>query len=159
MESVGSEGSPAPKKPALLKGGMILCWINAVALLLDLWAFPSLTDSATLHRKAITDVPGLGDSQVQAVFLTDFVSGSQLFLIPVLALSVIVAYGLAKDRHWSRWMMMLLLILGVVFIPPPLDNAIGFVLAAALAGFGWWYLYKKPNVVEYYQAIKQKQLQ
>jgi hypothetical protein len=143
----------APKKPALLKGGMILCWINAGVLLLYLWALPSLA-AGDIQKNVIIGERGVGDGQIQTVFLTDFAATSQLFIIALLALSIVVAYGLAKDRHWSRWVMMMLLVLGIVLLPGPFANAINYGLSIALAGFGWWYLYKKPNVVEYYRVIR-----
>jgi len=118
------------QKPALLKGGMVVCWIYAAVLALFLAILPA--------------AGAVG---------ADFLNGSRIFIIPLLVLSIVVAYGLAKDRHWSRWVMMLLLVLGIVLIPPPLANPIDYGFSIAFAIFGWWYLYRKPNVVAYYDAV------
>ena len=152
MESVAAGGDrAAPQKPALLKGGMVVCWIYAAMLALFLWMTPLLEEMARPGNRAKLPVPGLPSLQeLSAQSLEEI----RLFIIPLLILSIIVAYGLAKDRHWSRWVSMLLLVLGVVLIPPPLANATDYVLSVGLAGFGWWYLYRKSNVVEYYAAIR-----
>ncbi|MDQ6717224.1 MAG: hypothetical protein M3Z17_02620 [Gemmatimonadota bacterium] len=152
MESISaSNGSAAPKKPALLKGGMIVCWIYAAMLALFLWMVPMLEDMARPGRPAMIPLPGLPSMQEMSAQSLDAI---RLFIIPLLLLSIVVAYGLAKDRHWSRWVSMLLLVLGIVLIPPPLANATDYALSIALAIFGWWYLYRKANVVEYYAAIR-----
>lgn len=144
----------APKKPALLKGGMVVAWINAAVLALVLLIMPGNDQIRLVTGTVSTQFSPL--PKTQSTFTADIFTASRVFLVPILALSIIVAYGLAKDRHWSRWVMMLLLILGIVLIPAPFANAINYGLSVALAGFGWWYLYKKPNVAEYYRAIDGK---
>lgn len=151
MESINSHGeATAPKKPALLKGGMVVCWIYAAMLALFLWMTPMLEEMARPGNSAKIPIPGIPSMQELSAQSLDAI---RLFIIPLLVMSIIVAYGLAKDRHWSRWVSMLLLVLGIVLIPPPLANVTDYALSVALAVFGWWYLYRKPNVVEYYAAI------
>lgn len=139
------------RKPALLKGGMIACWIYAATLALFLWMMPILQAMPGTGRKTSGPVPGLPPIQDLSA---ETLEAMRWFIIPVLLLSIVVAYGLAKDRHWSRWMMMVLLVLGIVLLPPPLANPADYAISAALAVFGWWYLYRKPNVVQYYAAIE-----
>jgi hypothetical protein len=154
VEGVTSETeSAAPNKPALLKGGMILCWFYAAALAIFAWTLPTMDTLATENALQTSRVPGVpgGFSEANQA---EFLSLTREFVVPLLAVSIIVAYGLAKDRHWSRGMMMVLLLLGIALIPPPFANAIDYGASVAFAGFGWWYLYRKPNVVEYYEAIR-----
>jgi hypothetical protein len=149
-----AQGAEAPRKPALLKGGMLVAWINAAVLALLLLITPSIGQVGLVTGTLSTQLSP--SPETQSTFTTDILTASRIFLIPLLALSIVVAYGLAKDRHWSRWVMMLLLVAAVVLIPAPLANAINYGLSIALAIFGWWYLYRKPNVVEYYRLIKTK---
>lgn len=151
MESIESRERPAPRKPALLKGGMVVCWLYAAMLGLFLWMMPVLEEMARPGNPASVALPGLPSMQELSAQSLDAI---RLFIIPLLVISIIVAYGLAKNRHWSRWVSMLLLVLEIVLIPPPLANATDYGLSIALAGFGWWYLYRKRNVVEYYAAIE-----
>ncbi|MBA3644621.1 MAG: hypothetical protein H0W63_00445 [Gemmatimonadaceae bacterium] len=152
MEGVDGDGAPEPKKPALLKGGMILCWIYAVVLLLVLAMLPKLDEMTRVGSSAAAGLPG--GAELQAKFASEMKSTSQIFIIPLLVLSIIAAYGLAKNRYWSRAVMMVLLILGVVLVPPEMASPTMYALSAAVAIFGWWYLYRKANVVEYYRAIR-----
>jgi hypothetical protein len=152
VESIGEAKPPAPEKPALLKGGMILCWIYAVVLMLTVAMLPMLDEMARVDTNATGGTPGT--AQLQSQFASTMRPASQFFVIPLLVVSIAVAYGLAKDRYWSRMMMMTLLILGVVLIPPPMANPAMYALSVALAVFGWWYLYRKPNVTAYYSAIR-----
>lgn len=152
MESIeAAEGTP-PRKPALLKGGMVVCWIYAVTLALFLAMLPSLNALGGIENHVNRAARGL--PAAQAEFLTGVLATSQLFVIPLLVLSIIAAFGLAKDRAWSRRVMMMLLIAGIVFMPPQMANPADYVISIAVAVFGWWYLYRKPNVVAYYDAIK-----
>jgi uncharacterized membrane protein YfcA len=140
VESVAGSAEPArPKKPALLKGGMILCWIYGIVLGLYVALTPALEQTA---------------ARVLTPEDAEFLSAARIFVIPLLVLSIVVAYGLAKDRHWSRWMMMMLLVLAIVLIPPQLANPTDYAISVGVAVFGWWYLYRKGNVVAYYIAIR-----
>ncbi len=150
VESVTEEHA-APKKPALLKGGMVLCWIYAAMLVLMLAMLPMLSTMGDVGKNVKT---GFGNSALQAQFASQIKTTSQLFIIPLLVVSIITAYGLAKDRYWSRMVMMFLLLLGVVLTPPEMATPTVYGASAALAVFGWWYLYRKANVVGYYSAIK-----
>jgi hypothetical protein len=151
VESVESSDAPAPEKPALLKGGMVLCWVYAVLLLLTLAMLPMIGEMGKVEMSVRAGPTGGPHSDFEFVSMT---SASQLFIIPLLVISIVVAYGLAKNRYWSRAMMMTLLILGVVLVPPEMASPTMYVMSAALAVFGWWYLYRKANVVEYYRRIK-----
>ncbi len=151
MESIESRERLSPKKPALLKGGMVVCWMYAAMLVLFLWMMPALEEMARPGNPESVALPGLPSMQQLSAQSLDAI---RLFIIPLLVISIIVAYGLAKNRHWSRWVSMLLLVLGIVLIPPPLANTTDYALSIALAGFGWWYLYRKRNVVEYYAATE-----
>jgi hypothetical protein len=79
----------------------------------------------------------------------------------VLGFFGVVAYGLWKEKPWSRttmmafWLVSFLATLGVsVFTPAKtgdfVASLIGHVLLAALAG---WYLYGNAGVVEYYRTL------
>ena len=132
---------------------MILCWVYAALLLLTLALLPML---AVMQKVDTNAKQGVYPDAVPAAEFVSATSASQLFLVPLLALSMVVAYGLAKNRYWSRAVMMTLLILGVVLIPPEMASPTTYTISAALAVFGWWYLYRKPNVVGYYGAIRRK---
>lgn len=138
------------KKPALLKGGMVLCWLYAALLAIYLFMMPALPSNSS--RDLLVTAPGVGTLNASA--LTG--ESARRSVIVLLVVSIAIAYGLAKDRHWSRWMMMGLLVLGVVTLPFTPELASGGMYAAsiALAVFGWWYLYRKPNVVGYYEEIR-----
>lgn len=152
MEGVTAAATTPPKKPALLKGGMILCWIYAIVLLLTLAMLPLMPEMRAVEKNATSGLPG--ETVLRGHFVSVTTTTSQLFIIPLLFLSVVVAYGLAKDRYWSRMMMMTLLILAVVLIPPEMATPAMYAASVAVAVFGWWYLYRKANVVEYYREIR-----
>ena len=154
VEGVAGE-TPAPKKPALLRGGMVLAWIYAVLLVVMLVMQPMLSAMGTAGNLKSP----FADSALQAQLVGQMKTTSQLFIIPLLVLSIFTAYGLAKDRYWSRMMMMTMLILGVVLTPPEMATPAIYGVSGGLAVFGWWYLYRKANVVGYYAALKAKQLQ
>lgn len=141
-----------PRKPALLKGGMILCWIYAIVLILTIAMLPMLDEMSRTDANAATGMPGATTLPSQLV--SDVRTTSLVFIIPLLVFSILVAYGLAKDRYWSRAAMMTLLILGVVLIPPPMASPVMYALSGANAILGWWYLYRKTNVVEYFRETK-----
>lgn len=146
-------GGQSPSRPALLKGGMILCWVYAALLVLTLAMLPMLSRMRETERSAKLGVPGGAVLQAEFVSMTN---ASQLFIVPLLALSIVVAYGLAKNRYWSRAMMMTLLILAVVLVPPEMASPAMYAISAGLAIFGWWYLYRKPSVVGYYRALRRR---
>ena len=156
VEGVTSPEAAAPKKPALLKGGMILAWIYAVVLVLTLAMLPVLDEFKKADTQGKTALPGDAVLHTDIILVGYTTSASQLFIVPLLALSVLVAFGLAKDRYWSRAMMMTLLILAVVLIPPEMASPGMYAASAAVAIFGWWYLYRKPNVVEYYDSLRRQ---
>ena len=141
----------------MLKGGMFVCWAYAALLAMMLWMMPVIEQMAAAEKgraSLAAGFPGAVPMPVGAGFLDE----TRAFIIPLLVLSIVVAYGLAKDRHWSRWMMMALLIIGVVTLPlaPELASGPMYAGSIALAAFGWWYLYRKPNVVGYYAAIRER---
>src|SRR5206468_104872 len=107
--------APAPKKPALLKGGMVVAWVYAVVL----GIFILVIDQLPIAGSTELILSGSGFPPQGARMTTDLVNSTRAFVVPLLILSIVVAYGLAKDRHWSRWVMMVLLILGIVLIPAP----------------------------------------
>lgn len=156
VESVGATEPARPKKPALLKGGMVLCWIYAVALVLTLAMLPILDEFGKVEKQRKVALPGDAVLHTDVVLIGYTSSASQLFIIPLLAMSILVAYGLAKDRYWSRATMMTLLILGVVLIPPELASPTMYAVSIAIAVFGWWYLYRKANVVAYYSSLRRR---
>ena len=146
--------SPLPEKPALLKGGMVLCWMYAVLLVLVLALLPMLDEMGKIENSAAAGLPGAAELQTQLI--SEMKSTSQLFVIPLLILSIVAAYGLAKNRYWSRAALMTLLVLGVVLVPPEMASPTMYALSVAVAGFGWWYLYRKANVVGYYRVIRER---
>lgn len=152
VEGVIGAPAEAPKKPALLKGGMVICWIYAATLALFLAILPELDTMGGVNGTVTTRLPGFPVTETE--FTADILTASRVFVIPLLILSIITAYGLAKNRRWSRPVMMFLLILGIVLVPPQLANPMGYAISTVLAVFGWWYLYRKANVVAYYDAIK-----
>ncbi len=130
---------------------MVVCWIYAVILALFLLLLPLVPMTGAVE----TAVSSTGGAFLagQAKLATDIVSATRIFITPLLTLTIVTAYGLAKDLPWSRWMMMVLLVAGVVLIPPQMASPLNYGLSLALAIFGWWYLYRKPSVVAYYNAI------
>ena len=128
---------------------MVLCWIYAVLGVLGVTTVISLWQAGR-HAGGPPDL-----------FLTtrvDVTPTTFVVSIPIIAFSIATAFGLAKDLPWSRPLMMLLLILGVVTLPltPELASTQVYVISIALLVFGYWYLYHKPNVVAYYDAIRSR---
>lgn len=153
VEGVEDAPAPAPpKKPALLRGGMVVCWICTGVLVLFLVVVGRLPVAGSTE---IT-LSGSGLPAAGTKMAMDLVESARLFLIPLLIVSILAAYGLAKDRHWSRWVVMGLLVLGVILIPPPFASTLNYWLSGGFAVFGYWYLYHKPNVVAYYDAIRSR---
>ena len=77
---------------------------------------------------------------------------------------VVVAYGLWKERPWSRAAMMGFWAAGIIATAAiyyvtgiSRDDAIAALVSYALVmAIAWWYLYSKKSVVEYFRAIAAK---
>jgi len=100
----------------------------------------------------------------------DVVSGAEFLregglLVALTGTSLLaVGYAIWQERSWSRWAM-------VVFWLIQVAGAIGQGLShggiAEVAGplaslllpivLAWWYLFEKPNVVEYYRALAKQE--
>jgi hypothetical protein len=97
----------------------------------------------------------------KATFLAD--AAPLLIIFPiVLAAYGTVAYGLWKERRWTRtvimgfWAVLFAGMVGVaVFVPSGDQNVVGSLISFLFMwGIAAWYCYGKRSVLEYYQAIE-----
>ena len=155
----GLADSPAallPKKPALLRGGMFLCWLYGLLLGLFLIVL-AVAGTGGAIQPALAML-GSSNSVTVEQLSADIYDAARVIVVPLLIISVAAAYALAKDLAWSRPLLMILLALGVVTLPltPGMASPLTYGISVALLAFGWWYLFRKPNVVAYYDAIALK---
>ena len=80
------------------------------------------------------------------------------------AAALAAAYGIWRERSWSRWAMVAFWIaqiagaIGVGWADSGLAGAAGAVASLSLILIvAWWYLFEKSNVVEYYRALEKQE--
>jgi hypothetical protein len=150
-------GGALPKKPALLRGGMFLCWLYGFLLGLFLLILAVAGTGGIIAPAMAMLGPGNG-MMITEQLSANIYDAARVVVVPLLIISVAAAYALAKDLAWSRPLLMILLVLGVVTLPltPGIASPLTYGISIALLGFGCWYLYRKPNVVAYYAAVALK---
>ncbi len=140
---------------------MFLSWFNAIVFALVVAGTVALSVTGRISPDGKIQVaPGqsapVTGSAAEQTDLRRFV-----FLVagPFLLLSAAAGYGLARNRHWTRPLLFALSILSVAITPalPGYDGTGNYIFGVVLAVLGWWYLYRKPNVVAYYSAIAEQQ--
>ena len=134
-------------RPLLLTIGMyVVPAFSGLFLLLVLLA-PFNAATYTINGEAVTGM--------------EFLWGGGLLYGLSSAAALAAAYGIWRERSWSRWAMVGFWIaqvagaIGVGWAKAGLGGAAGAV--ASLLVFmvvAWWYLFEKDNVVEYYRALE-----
>ena len=86
-------------------------------------------------------------------------------LLPPGLLAGPVAYGIRRERSWSRYAILLwwvaygALFIGFNLVVNTAQAAIEPTVNTLLGlGFSWWYLYRKANVVAYYDALETREM-
>lgn len=82
--------------------------------------------------------------------------------IPASAAAAIASFGLWKERLWARPLLLGFYTVagfGSALMPlwieaPGVTVATGLLFSGILVGFLGWYLYRKQNVVRYYQTLR-----
>ena len=99
----------------------------------------------------------------KATFLRD--AAPTFLIMPLfLALYGAVAYGLWKERPWTRtvmagcWVALVVASILATFLVPSEDSdaVISVTSMVLMTGFAAWYLYGKGSVIAYYRAIEEQ---
>jgi O-antigen/teichoic acid export membrane protein len=139
-------GARAPKPALLVLGQLGTAFAGGLFLLLLALA-PFDVGSYTI-----------GDEQVSG---PEFLRRAGLLFGAIGALLAAISVGLFRGRAWARPLMMIYWAVTAVALvaaswvdsaDDPADLVGGLVVTAVAAGIAWWYLYRKPNVVAYFDA-------
>ncbi len=93
----------------------------------------------------------------------EFLSRMGVLFFANAILMVVIAFGILSEKSWARPVMLLFWCGSVIanlilFLRDHDGNAGGtFVLSLIATGVSTWYLYGKDSVVQYYDALKQRE--
>lgn len=146
-----SAASDRPPMPTLLRLGL---WLSVLIAAVFVVALVLLAVMLPL-----TDAFPMGD---RVVSRAEFIAATwpTLCMLPVTtAFVVAIAVGVWKERAWARPVMMAYTVASIAWIAfvgiwshQPI--VMSLVIDCALAAFTAWYLYAKPSVVAYYDALR-----
>jgi len=134
------------QRPVLLTTGIVGCFLFGAVMLLFLLLAPFDIGTYTINEEKVSG--------------PEFLRRLGLLWAANCAFLLAIAYGLLREKSWTRPLMMLFWLLVAVGMiatggKDGGDLACSVALLAIPAGVAAWYLYRKDNVVDYYDALQQ----